>query len=189
MSESALTSRRDVLLGGVAALATLMLAGGATAAASRAASRKDDPRFAFAQCLADLVIPRTDTPGAADVNTGGFVLMAVDERMGSLEPGQIDRLREVLNSAAGGDFLQTPRERQEALLATIDARAFDTHAEDGKLGADWLSLKSAILAGYYTSEVGASKELRFEPVPGTRENITIGPDFRMFSNQGFGGSL
>jgi hypothetical protein len=49
--------------------------------------------------------------------------------------------------------------------------------------------KTAILAGYYTSEIGASKELVFDPVPGSRENFTLTDEFRMPSNLTIAASL
>ena len=50
-------------------------------------------------------------------------------------------------------------------------------------------MKSAIIAGYYTSQIGASQELVYEPVPGSDANIELTPDYRSRSNEGFGGSL
>ena len=37
---------------------------------------------------------------------------------------------------------------------------------NGMDGHPWRTIKTLILTGYYTSEVGASQELRFELVPG-----------------------
>lgn len=189
MDELISLGRRHVLGGGAAALAALLLSEGAQAARERARGHQGDPRHGLAQRLADLVLPRTDTPGAADVDAGAFVLLALDARIGGVEPGQLTRVSAALDAAGGAPFLALSRARQEALLAALDARAYAGAAAPGSAEADWPHLKAAILAGYYTSQVGASVELRYDPVPGTRENITMGKDFRMFSNEGFGGSL
>ncbi|MFM2288557.1 MAG: hypothetical protein RL684_1700 [Pseudomonadota bacterium] len=179
-------NRRDLLAGSVAALAALMLEGAAQAAHLRHAT---DPRRAFADRLADLVIPSTDTPGATRANVADFMLMAIDHRMAGSEPAQLAQLRAALDGAAeaGGHFMALPRARQHELLAALDARSYAGEHAPGTAEAAWPRFKSVILAGYYTSEIGASRELVFDPVPGTRENIRLTPAFRMFSNQGFGG--
>ncbi|MCC7463746.1 MAG: gluconate 2-dehydrogenase subunit 3 family protein [Gammaproteobacteria bacterium] len=184
-----MSGRRQALRRALAALVAPWLGRLAPAAALQPDVAVPDPRRILAQRLADLVIPRTDTAGGADVDAGCFVLMALDERMGSMEPAQLVRVQAALDAAAGGSFLGAPRDGQEALLSALDARAYAGHAPPGTPEADWRHLKAAILTGYYTSEDGASKELRYDPVPGARANITIGSDFRMFSDPGFGGSL
>lgn len=184
-----MTTRRQLLGECTAIVAALALARTVPVTVAEAVSRKADPRLPFAQRLADIVIPRTDTPGGADVDTGIFLLMAIDQQVGSMRPDQLERVRGTLDAANGGDFMKAPAARQEALLAKLDERAFSGTPKAGTPEEGWTHLKAAILVGYYTSEAGASKELRYDPVPGTRKNITIGPDFRMFSNEGFGGSL
>ena len=52
-----------------------------------------------------------------------------------------------------------------------------------------MTTKTAILAGYYTSEIGASKELVFDAVPGSRENFALTDEFRMPSNLTIAASL
>lgn len=182
-------NRRDLLGSSAAAFVALVFGGTAEAAARRAGNRHADPRFALADRLADLVIPATDTPGASEAGVGSFLLMALDEKIGSMEPEQLARVGAALDVAAGGAFLNVPRDRQEALLEALDARAFAGPAAASTAEGDWPHLKGAILAGYYTSEIGASRELTFDPVPGTRENITLTPEFRAPSNPGFGGAL
>ncbi len=184
-------SRRDLLAASVATLAGLMLEGAARAAPRHGTGprRAADPRRVFTDRLCDLVIPATDTPGAMQAGAADFVLMALDHRMGSLEPAQLERVRAALDGAAeaGGRFLALPRPRQHELLAALDARSYAGEHAAGTAEAGWPHLKAAVLAAYYTSEIGASKELVYDPVPGTRENIRLTPAFRMFSNQGFGG--
>jgi len=188
-------NRRELLAASVATLAGLMLeATAAHAITPRHGTgprprHATDPRHAFADRLGELVLPATDTPGASQAQVAEFVLMALDARMGSLEPAQLERVRAALDGAAeaGGHFLALPRASQHALLAALDARSYAGGHAEGTAESAWPHLKAAILAGYYTSEIGASKELVFDPVPGTRENIRLTPAFRMFSNQGFGG--
>jgi hypothetical protein len=183
-------NRRDLLKGGVAALAALMLdAAGAVHAAEKTGLRAD-PRYAFADRISDLVIPTTDTPGASAAHVADFVLLAVDRGMGEMKPGMLQQVRESLDTAAGGSFLRLPRARQATLLARLDKAAYAANdPAAGTVAHSWRRVKTAIVAGYYTSEIGASKELVYEPVPGPYRNIKLTPSFRNRSNDGFGSDL
>ena len=183
-------SRRAAVGGAVAAFVSLMLAASATARATQ--QRRYDPRYALVSRLCDLVIPPTDTPGAAQTPAAEFVLLAIDHGMSNLEARSLDLVRESLQSAAGGDFLGLARTRQSELLAALDARAFarSPAPASGSPEFAWQHLKPAIIAGYYTSEIGASRELVYEPVPGPeRANFVLTADYRSRSNEDFGGPL
>jgi len=182
-------SRRALLSGSIASLAALMLSARPSdaAAQTRAAA---DPRRPFVDRLCGLVIPDTSTPGASKAGVGSFVLVAVDHRMASLAPGSLERVRAALEAAAGADFMTVPQARASGLLGALDAAAFakpDPVTDSAE--SDWRHLKAAIVAGYYTSEIGASRELVYEPVPGRFENIRLTAEFRSRSNDGFGGTL
>jgi len=200
-------SRRRMLGGAVGMLVALMVRGAPLARAAQ-----QDPRLALANRLCDLVIPETDTPGGSKAGAGAFVLLAIDHRMNALDDAAWLAVREHLDAAAGGDFLKLPLERQSHLLESLDSRAFAQpqspppspaspspttliSAAPGASSAGaaelaWQRLKPAIIAGYYTSQIGASQELVYEPVPGPeRRNFTLTADYRARSNEGFGGAL
>ncbi|HXI75611.1 MAG TPA: gluconate 2-dehydrogenase subunit 3 family protein, partial [Steroidobacteraceae bacterium] len=118
-----------------------------------------------------------------------FVLLGFDHKLGPLEPILFDRVRGALDGAAGGQFLRRPRTQQFALLADLDRRSYAGTPAKGSPESAWPLFKTAILAGYYTSEIGASKELVFDPVPGSRENFTLTDEFRMPSNLTIAASL
>lgn len=181
-------SRRDLLkYAGVAFLAALPA--GAMQSALAAGDR--DPRRIRVDLLCDLVLPRTDTPGAATVGTGLFVLLALDHGLDGLSPHALDRVYAALDQVAGpGGFQQQSRARQRELLGALDGRAFHSRDQDDSAEAAWRALKPAIVSGYYTSEVGASHELVFEPVPGpARDNFKLDSSYRARSNEGFGGGI
>ena len=180
-------SRRDVLEGGVASFLALLAPEVLIVARARAAT---DPRKPLVDRLCDLVIPPTDTPGAAEVGAGSFVLLAIDHRVAGLDDTVLSRVSDALDAAAGGSFLQAAPARQAALLTELDQKAFAQQPEAASPLQAWRALKPAIVAGYYTSEIGASRELVYEPVPDSeRSNFKLTPDFRARSNEGFGGDL
>ena len=157
-----------------------------------------DRQRALMKEVSQLVIPRTQTPGAGDVGAGDFVILALAHGLEkSREPaggivtsgwqhfiradGTIDHigwLEHELDESAKGDFLRSPVAQRQTALSALDAAAY---AKDGP--HPWRTLKALILTGYYTSEAGGSQELRYEPVPGRWDpDLPLTPDFRAISN-------
>ena len=188
-------------LGGAAALTALIgvplgyaaLDGLPDGAAPTAAQRR------MLDSVAQLVLPRTDTPGAAEVGTGPFVVLALAhglenarkvlplnsdaallrwrQRDGSLD--HLGWLGAELNRRGGGDFLTLSPSAQHDVLAALDAAAYAPDVQDHP----WRTLKTLILTGYYTSEVGGSQELRFELVPGRYDpDIPLAPGDQAWSS-------
>lgn len=183
-------TRREVLFAAAAATAGWVLdAAWMQEAHAQAATLETHAQYGFADTLADLVIPTTDTPGASAAKVGGFLLFALERGMGGLSLVHLERVRKALDAAAGGDFLAQGPARRSALLAALDSESYaDTPGSDSA-GYAWRRIKGVIVAGYYTSEIGASQELVFEPVPGRFTNIALTPDFRSRSNDVQGGTL
>lgn len=196
--------RREFMAGlalfGAALGASLGPADEALAAARRKAARLA-PHQALMRDVAQLVIPRTGTAGAGEVGAGTFVLLALDHGLdGTRRPladalradpavaafarpdGSLDHaswLAAELAKRAGRPFaVATPAQRQSA-LAALDHDAF------AKVPAaqPWHPIKNLILTGYYTSEIGGSKELNYELVPGRWDpDVPVTPTTRSYSS-------
>lgn len=149
--------------------------------------------------VAQLVIPRTDTPGAGDVGTGDFVILALahglegsrakvpgnagpDQLRHRRRDGSLDHLAWLewqLNNRSGGDWQGKEAAARSEALAMLDAEAF----AEGVRDHPWRTIKGLILTGYYTSEVGGSQELRFELVPGRFDpDLPVTPETRAWSS-------
>jgi len=114
-----------------------------------------------------IVIPKTETVGAAEVNTHGFIdnqLFHCYEKPKQEQAKQILTLIDVIsNKLFSQPFIEIKQEQQFKLLTELD---LGKNNFNEKQRADFKSLKQLICFGYYTSEVGASKELRYLAVPG-----------------------
>lgn len=191
-------NRRDFL--GAAAL--LALAVGVPVASMKLSEIDDseaptERQRALLREVSQLVIPRTETPGAGDVSVGDFVALALahglEKSRAPLGPDADTRLLRYrrsdnsldhvqwleaeLDRRAGGDFLGNPG-RADA-LAALDTEAFAPDMREHP----WRTVKGLILTGYYTSEVGGSQELRFELVPGRWDpDLPLRPGDRAFSS-------
>lgn len=166
-------NRRDVLVGAIA------FVGGAAGLAGCSRDEIDEiglhsggqPFFDDEQLqllgrVVDVIIPATDTPGALAVGVDRFIdqLMlnwaSSDTRAWYVSIlGEID---ERANAACGQALAECSDEDQFRIVRDCDLDAYgDSPAFPG-----FRDLKALVLAGYYTSEVGSSVELKFELVPG-----------------------
>lgn len=119
--------------------------------------------------VVDLMIPETDTPGALDAGVHRFVDMMLDDFAADQSRRTMLAALEGIDAAAraetGRAFTTLAEDEQFEILAEIDRQAF---IEPGSgHAAPYRALKSLVLSGYYSSEIGATVELRFDPVPGS----------------------
>lgn len=128
--------------------------------------------YAIVSQAAERIIPRTDTPGAADARVADFIdVMLTDWYDASDRERFRIGLRELDNAArklAGAGFAKTSERQQAELLETFDR---DLHmrrqAGDASVDDHWFAmLKHLTVWGYYTSRPGIVEELRVEVMPG-----------------------
>lgn len=145
--------------------------------------RIDDAKRAnFFAITGDHVIPATETAGASAAGVPQWLSMLW--ALGLL-PIAVDALIAECDRRAGGSFVQASAAERYRILEEIDGEAFapSAAATESSWQSAWRKLKLEILNGYYTSEVGASGELAYVPVPGRYDaNIPITADARAVSN-------
>jgi glucoside 3-dehydrogenase (cytochrome c) hitch-hiker subunit len=112
--------------------------------------------------VADLILPRTDTPAASDVGVTGFIdhLLAAWYHADEREPF-LAGLAE-LDRRAGSRFASLPPDRQLALLTELDGGK----GEPGSAEATFARLKSLTVYGYFTSERVVQEVTREPIIPG-----------------------
>ncbi len=131
------------------------------------------PQLAIAGAVADRIIPRTDSPGAADVGVPAFIDLLYGEFMTEAE-------RQLLTKGLGGvetaaktahraSFPTLAVEQQDVLLREIAS------AEKGPQPGFFGLIRSATVLGYFTSEPVGRQVLHYNPVPGRYDGcIPIG---------------
>ena len=120
--------------------------------------------------IAEHIIPETDTPGARAAGVNRFI----DKMLAGHYPAE-DRERVLkglgeLDASAdrvcGRAFIRCSPDEQRALLTRLDAEAFAPERRE----PHWFrTIKELTVVGYYTSEIGATQELRHVGVPGRFE--------------------
>lgn len=158
--------RRDVFKGLLAFAALSPIAGAGWAQAAESAF-VPPAQIRFLAAFVDTLIPETDTPGAkaAGVHLGLVGLIGRWASVSTRESvlGAITALQAALDARAGGSFEGAAPAARLSALAAHDAEAFGARFATSK---DYRTLKSLAVRLYYTSEVGASQELRYDPLPG-----------------------
>ncbi|MEM1413129.1 MAG: gluconate 2-dehydrogenase subunit 3 family protein [Pseudomonadota bacterium] len=105
-------------------------------------------------------LPATDTPGAAELDVHGFI----DVQLATCyAPSDQARARKVIDVLEAKGFSSQGPSGQVTLLEAMEAGRF---AGDGATREDFKFLKSLVVFGYFTTEVGATRLLRYDPVPG-----------------------
>lgn len=119
--------------------------------------------------IAETIIPATDTPGARDAGVGPFMVNyatdCYDTKQQQLLKEGIIRLNELARKQSGADFIKLPPAERQSLLEAIDKQAKDAATAGGATHYFTL-MKQMVLLGYFTSQPGATKLLRYIPVPG-----------------------
>jgi hypothetical protein len=165
-----LVNRRELLrtaIGGSAGLALLglqraVLAGTDLEGSAAQVVLSDAQRQTLA-AISELIIPATDTPGAVETGVPRFVELILsdwhtpDERRPVLEG--IDKLDADCQADYGKRFARCSEAQQvEALAATEGSTMFTT-------------LKSLVVNGYFTSELGARSQPGYNAMPGVYREV------------------
>ena len=146
---------------------------------------------ATVKVMAELILPRTDTPGATDVGACEFIDLILTEWCDEQDRSRfLNGLKEVdlrTESLFGKSFVDASPNQQADILAWLGERMT---AEGGTTGAVpsqrrrlsqgssknfYSMLRRLTLTAYYTSEAGATQELHFEVIPDSHDGCAAVP--------------
>jgi len=122
-------------------------------------------RLRVAEAAAEGIIPTTDTPGAAVARVHEFIDMILADffpeagRMAFVDG--LDDLDTRSRTLFGIDFTELDTVQRDRVLGDLDAAAYSVSADGPP--PFMRTLKELVLAGYYTSEIGQTVELRMSP--------------------------
>jgi gluconate 2-dehydrogenase gamma chain len=122
--------------------------------------------------VAEIIIPKTDTPGAKDAGVPGFIdLMLKDcykkEDQDRFIAG-LTAFDEEAKKAYGDSFIYCKPEQQVELVTKIHAAALAEAKENKEAKRPFILMaKELTLLGFFTSEPGATQVLQYIAVPGS----------------------
>jgi hypothetical protein len=142
----------------------------------------DPHQYATVTAITELILPRTDTPGATDVGVSDFIDLIVTEWY---KPNERTRFLKGLadvdsrtQALFGKMFVESSTSQQAEILTALgeqmmeEAQAVRDQARQYRGSRPepnqsfYYMLRGLTLTGYYTSEAGATRELDFQIIPG-----------------------
>ncbi len=116
--------------------------------------------------IGEVILPETDTPGAAAANTGPFVVMMLED----CYPKEAREKVTSFLAEIGPDFDDKSSADQIQAIKDIDAMVYgEASEEDKKKHEGYKIIKELTLFGYFTSEPGMTAALNYVKVPGRYE--------------------
>lgn len=166
--------RREALRSAAALLGTLIGAEAFLTGCTRNAdviSGFDDKLVALLDDIGEAILPATaQSPGAKAAAIGAFMKTMVtdcysDEERAAFFSG-VTALQQRAMDEYGDAFGKLPAENKQTLLAALDQEARSPQAQKPHV---FDMLNQLTVWGYFSSEPGATRALRYVPIPGRYE--------------------
>ena len=154
--------------------------------------------IAYLNEIGETILPQTSTPGAKAADVGRFMTVMIndcyEEGDQKVFRDGMDKLNDVANKKFGNRFMKLSPQQRHDLLVELDKEAKDYQKtvddfnknEEAKERDEtakgnlkyvrqhmspnyFFMMKQLTMLGYFTSKVGMTQALRYEPVPGRYE--------------------
>jgi hypothetical protein len=123
--------------------------------------------IAFLDEIGEAIIPTTDTPGAKATQIGEFMQMMVKDTYNAEQQQTfldgLNYIKKDFKSSKGKDFMDASVEERTEYLNELKAKAANTEEKGPAVIG---MLRDLTVLGYFTSEIGATQQLRYIEVPG-----------------------
>ncbi len=161
-----------LLLGGTLVGGKLFLAGGCKPATPTIEGLFTPEMQALLGEIAETILPATSTPGAKEAGVGEFIPVMIrdcyDEKQQKIFMDGIASLERKSNDKFGKGFMKISAEERTELLTELDKeqKEYQKTKEKDAPPHYFRMVKELTLLGFFSSEVGATKALRYVSVPG-----------------------
>jgi hypothetical protein len=121
--------------------------------------------------VAEIILPKTDTPGAKEVGVPNFIDMLINDCYKSEDQKEfvegLAKFDEEAKKSSGDGFIYMSADKQKEYVKKIHADAVEARKKDPKAPRPFiLKLKELTMLGFFTSEPGATQVLQYNQVPG-----------------------
>lgn len=122
--------------------------------------------------VADIIIPKTDTPGAKEVGVPGFIDLMLKDVYTKEEQDKYLASLKAFNEAAekehGDPFIELSPETQTAFVKKLHEEVVKDYSDKAPAYRPFImTTKELTMLGFFTSEVGATQVLQYVAVPGS----------------------
>lgn len=154
-----------VLLGGITLTPEIMARTVARAASGEAAAGIGADRLALLAEMADTILPDTDTPGAKAANVHQFISLIVQDCFSPADQNlfwtALDEADRDCQNTYGNSFAKCDAKQRFVFLEQLEKRSKEQPDPNF-----WRALKGLTLFGYFSSEIGMTQALAYDPIPG-----------------------
>jgi hypothetical protein len=168
-------TRVGLILGGTVVGAELFLSGCTNApdkTIGGAGTNFTNDDIAFLDEVAETILPATDSPGAKEAKVGEFMTRIVKDCYTEADQkvfvAGMQKLNDACKQKNGKVYLDCAPDQRHELLVALDKDQKDYMAAKKKDDPShyFRMMKELTLWGYFTSEPGATKALRYVAIPG-----------------------
>jgi gluconate 2-dehydrogenase gamma chain len=122
--------------------------------------------------VAEIIIPKTNTPGAKEIGVPGFIDQMLKEVYTKEDQDKylasLKAFDEEAKKEHGDPFIDLSPEKQTEFVTKIHSAVLNDTTEKAPAYRDFLmKTKELTLLGFFTSKVGASEVLQYVAVPGS----------------------
>jgi hypothetical protein len=129
--------------------------------------------IAYLDEIAETILPATDSPGAKDAKVGDFMARIVKDCYTEADQkiflDGMQKLNEASKTKNGKSYLESSPEQRHNLLVELDKeqKVYTDQRKKDEPNHYFRMMKELTLWGYFTSEPGATKALRYKAIPGS----------------------
>ena len=160
------------LLGGTIIGAELFVLQGCKSGPDKVAELFNTDNINFLDEVGETILPATSSPGAKAANIGQFMAVMVrdcykpDDQQIFLKG--ITELNDACKKSQGKAFMDCDAKQRTALLTQLDKdqTTYVKTKKEADANQYFTMMKQLTILGYFTSEVGATKALRYVQIPG-----------------------
>jgi gluconate 2-dehydrogenase gamma chain len=118
--------------------------------------------------VAEIIIPKTDTPGAKDAGVPSFIDILVKDCYKKEDQDNFLKGLEDFDKGANG-FMDLDHDKQVEYVTKVHKEALEAMRDEAnrdKARPFIMTMKELTVVGFFTSEPGATQVLQYEAVPG-----------------------
>jgi len=147
--------------------------------------------------VAEMIIPKTSTPGAKDAGVPAFIVMMLQD---CYKTPEHKSFVEGLNDLQKKQFLTMDASQKTEILTQVEKDSVEQmkvyQVQQTKMGDNedreqmaaqakglpyWRLMKELTMLGYFTSEEGIKSSFDYVPIPGKLEMIKLKPNQKSFA--------
>ncbi len=177
------------ILGGTIVGSSIFLETGCKTSSEKASDFFNSETIALLNEMGETILPATSTPGAKEAKVGEFMAIMVKDCYTTKEQGifreGIKRLEKRCKDETGKSFLECSAEERTQFFVKMDTlqKAYMTGKTPEQPSHYFRMIKELTLLGFFTSEVGSTKALRYIETPGRYDgNVSYKKGDRMWAN-------